>query len=90
VNVRTYGDFKRTLGERFAVDLEKGATIRDLVSKIRKNMDATKRGFLNQYKFGSSTLTVLVNGRNINALSKLETELKDCDTVTIIPLVVGG
>jgi MoaD family protein len=90
VTIKTYGNLKQALGERFTVDLKDSATLEELASKMREQGASAKKGILKSFKLGKSNLMVLVNGRNINTLSKLKTELNDGDTVTIIPLVVGG
>ncbi|UCH01303.1 MAG: MoaD family protein [Candidatus Bathyarchaeota archaeon] len=90
VNIKTYGDLRQALGERFTMDLKDGATLEELASKIRAQRSSTKKRILKSFNLSKSNQMVLVNGRNINTLNKLKTELNHGDTVTIIPLVVGG
>jgi len=72
------------------MELQDGATLEELASEIRTQKSATKKRILKSFNLSKSNQMVLVNGRNINTLNKLKTELKHGDTVTIIPLVVGG
>jgi MoaD family protein len=90
VNIKIYGDLRQALGERLTVDLKDGATLEELASKIRAQRGSTKKGILKYFNLNKSNQTILVNGRNIKTLSKLKTELNEGDTVTIIPLVIGG
>ena len=89
INIRSYGDLSKILGEQNAVDLEDEVTLSDLITKLEEKIG--KKGlFLSYNNKQKSTLTILVNGRNIQALNGLRTILKNGDTVVFIPLVVGG
>ncbi len=48
-----------------------------------------KNIFYKNNKF-SDEIIILVNGRHINHLEKLETKLKESDTVSLFPVVAGG
>ena len=91
VVVRSYGDIKRILNsDKLTVDLRDGAKIRDLISKLGGRVESSGRAFMGTYELKGSSLAVLVNGRNINALNGIDTTLKEGDVVTFMPVLVGG
>lgn len=86
--VRFYGNLKRFLGARVAVELEDGSKMRELISKLSKVKGV--EGALSEQNLEDSTLVVLVNGRNIHALDGVETVLKEGDFIIFMPVLVGG
>lgn len=87
--VRILGDLTEEFGDKVHFELEDGSKLKDLISKF-KRARYPQRGFLGRYRITGSNLVMLINGRNINVLSKLETPLNDGDIVTLLPLSTGG
>jgi MoaD family protein len=90
VRVRTYGDLRRALNDRITVVLNDGSTVKQLASKLRSMANPADRHLFREERMRGSRVTMLVNGRNIQTLRQLGTELSDGDVVTLIPLVDGG
>ena len=49
-----------------------------------------RKGFLDHTERREPELTILLNGRNILTLKRLETPLKDGDVVVLMPPATGG
>ncbi len=90
VRVRAFGDLMTPLKDESTVELETNARLGDLVSKLAEKAGSVGKGFLGRYDVMGSDLVILLNGRNIHTLQKLETQLKDGDVVTLLPPAVGG
>ena len=90
IKIRAFGDLMEPLGNESIVKLEDNARLGDLVYKLAEKMGSPRRGFLGRYNVTGSDLVILLNGRNIHTLKKLETPLKDGDVVTLLPPLVGG
>ncbi|MEM1607312.1 MAG: MoaD/ThiS family protein [Candidatus Bathyarchaeia archaeon] len=93
VKVRAFGELTSILGGEMTIELDEGANISDLISKI----SGEKSGFKEKMEHLSSqrgvtdfSLTILLNGLNINLLEGAKTRLKDGDIVVILPPVAGG
>jgi len=73
------------------VELEKGATLRDLIVKLVDTLGEKARALLLDEKGHPRKLyNVLINGLEHEALNGLDTALSEGDTVSIIPLAGGG
>ena len=90
IKVRAFGDLMALLGSETVVELETNAKLKDLVSKLAEKIGGSRKGFLGQYDVVGADLVVLVNGRSIYALKKLETSLRDGDIVALLPPAGGG
>lgn len=88
--VRVLGDLTELFGDKVYFELEDGSKLKDLIFKFKGKIGYPQRGFLGRYRITGSNLVMLINGRNINSLGKLETSLNDGDTVTLLPLAPGG
>ncbi|MBS7607026.1 MAG: MoaD/ThiS family protein [Candidatus Bathyarchaeia archaeon] len=93
VKVRAFGELAPILGGELTVELDEGASLSDLISKI----SSEKRGFKEKIRYLSGQqgvtdfgLVILLNGLNINLLEGAKTRLKDGDTVVILPSAAGG
>ena len=66
-------------------------TVEELLTKLSEKYGKNFRAYLYS-KNGKvqGFLSVLVNGKNINALEGFDTKLKQGDTVAILPPVGGG
>ena len=58
-------------------------TVRELVTKLEK-----ERGI--ELNLEISNIVVLVNGRDIEFMAGLDTELKDLDEVVVASIIAGG
>ncbi|MFB0504056.1 MAG: MoaD/ThiS family protein [Candidatus Bathyarchaeia archaeon] len=90
IRVRAFGDLMALLGKESTVELRDEARFKDLVFTLGEKTGSAKKGFLGRYNVTGPNLVILLNGRNIHALEKLDTALKDGDVVTLLPPVVGG
>ncbi len=69
----------------FDIELNEQATIHGLLQQLASQNPSTLSPLL-----WDSTLTILINGRNIHSLHGINTVLTNSDIVTLIPFVVGG
>jgi MoaD family protein len=90
IRVRVFGSLASTLGRKHDINLEEGATIRVLTNKLAKNTNQHRSGYLGEYKVGGGNLAIMVNGRNIDLLNSLDTDLNDGDDVVILHPTAGG
>ena len=79
VRVLVFGELSHHLGRSLSLKLEEGATVRSIIRLLSEGAGRNIEGF-----------TVLVNGRNIELLRGLETELMDGDLVVLLPPLSGG
>ena len=92
VKVRAFGRLIDVLGDEIDVELEPNAKVKDLLAKLREkilSLDLDEAA-LTRYERDEPELTILLNGRNIYTLKKLQTPLKDGDLVVLLPPVIGG
>jgi molybdopterin converting factor small subunit len=71
------------------LDLE-SPTLRDVLAALQKYHEGPWRRILKEDLSLPEGCVVLVNGRNIASLQKLETEIHDGDELTLTVLVAGG
>lgn len=90
VKVRAFGDLMSLLGDESIVELEDDARFKDLVSRLAEKIGSSRKGFLGSYDVSGSEIVILLNGRNIHALKKLQTPLRDGDVVVLFPPLAGG
>jgi|YelNatPaOPRAMG01_1025707.scaffolds.fasta_scaffold00131_69 molybdopterin converting factor small subunit len=76
VKVKTYGFIAQKLGSRLELELEEGATVKDLISKLSEKIKG----------FDLTQEVVLVNGK----AARQDHILNHGDEVTIMPAIVGG
>lgn len=91
IRVRFFGDLSRYLNKRrMIVEVPQSSLLIDLISNIANDVDSSILNKLIEKNEIRSGFRILVNGRNINYLNKLETKLSDGDLVTIMPTAGGG
>jgi molybdopterin synthase sulfur carrier subunit len=90
VNVRIFGNLAALLGNRQVVELNEGATVATLSSRLAESAGLKRQGYLGDYKVNGNDLAILVNGRNIRLLDGVDTVLRDRDEVVILPPTAGG
>ena len=64
--------------------------MKDLLAKLKEKSLSLEEEALTRYERNEPELTILLNGRNIYILKRLETQLKEGDTVVLLPPVIGG
>ena len=92
IRVRFYGDLKEYMKKGWTtIEVPQGSSLRDFILELAKNRSPdlleklTKNG-----KTTRSEIKIMVNGRNIVHLRGLETEIKDRDLISILPIAGGG
>jgi MoaD family protein len=92
VTVRFIGSLRASAGKsRFALELEKAVSLRELVTKIVEEQPKLKRVLIDpELDDPRTNVLMLVNGKEISVLKGLDTKLKDGDELTLIPVVHGG
>jgi molybdopterin synthase sulfur carrier subunit len=90
VKVRVFGRLAEVLGREFEVELEPDARVKDLLAKLRKIEQKIGENSLIPYFKDDPQFIILVNGFNIQTLKKLNTELRNGDTIILFPPVEGG
>jgi len=90
IKIRSFGRLMASLGNEMVVELDFDSKIGDLLSLLRRKTEAVQKEALSRFDRTEPELTVLLNGRNIQALRGLETPLKDGDLVVLLPAFHGG
>jgi molybdopterin synthase sulfur carrier subunit len=92
VNVKFLGVFRGLLGKnKVSLKLEK-PTVLSAILKLVESLSIEAKRLLVDPELNDprpNTL-ILVNGKEINVLKGLETELKEGDEITLIPVSHGG
>jgi len=90
VKVRAFGHLTALLGNQTDIELEADAKLKDLVARLKERSTGLNENFLGRFERGEPELMILLNGRNIHTLEKLQTSLNDGDIVVLLPPAVGG
>jgi molybdopterin synthase sulfur carrier subunit len=92
IKVRLIGVLKRACRkDEFQVDLDEGLSLRDVILKLIENERVLENLILDpELKDPRPNTIILINGREMNVLKGLETEIKNGDEITIIPVIHGG
>ncbi|MFQ6081283.1 MAG: ubiquitin-like small modifier protein 1 [Candidatus Bathyarchaeia archaeon] len=77
---------------KLELEISKEATVKDLLDQLveRFGRKFRERVLEPNGKELRRGIAILVNGRNIEALQRLETKLVDGDIVAVVPPVAGG
>ena len=78
-----------SLKQPITLDLE-SPTLRDVLAVLRGHHEGPWKRILKEDLSLQEGCVILVNGRNIASLAKLETEIHDGDEITFTVLVAGG
>ncbi len=92
IRVSFFGNLRdRMKKSRMTLEIPHGSSVRNFIFELAKDRDSNLITKLidEKDKIRSET-AVLVNGRNIKYLKGLDTELKDRDSVSILPIAGGG
>jgi len=92
VNVRLLGVFRGFSGKsQITLKLEQ-PTVRKVIQKLADSLSVEAKRLLIYPELNDlwSSALILVNGKEISVLNGLETEIKEGDDVTLIPVTHGG
>ena len=91
VTVRFYSILRDVIGKSKVYTLSAGVNVRQLLETLIMEHGDTVRDFLyTDYGRLKGSITILVNGVNVNHVDQLKTLLHDDDTVYLLPPVGGG
>ena len=93
VEVKFLGVFRQFSGRnRVLVKLEEPPTVRKMIQKLTEAFSSEfKRALVDpELEDPRPNALILVNGREINVLQGLETEVKDGDELVLVPVSHGG
>jgi len=91
VRVRAFATLHDLIGGSMVLELPEGSTIRSLLDELVKRFGkAFREAVLNEDGKPIKFVKILVNGRDIDFLSGLDTVLRDGDEVFLFPPVGGG
>jgi len=92
VNVRLLGVFRGFSGNsRITLKLEQ-PTVRKVIQKLGDSLHVEAKRLLVDAELNDPrpNVLILINGKEIGVLKGLETEIKEGDEVTLIPVSHGG
>lgn len=72
------------------IPLQPGDTARDLVNAMREICPPIAQEMVDEHGELTGLVHIFVNGRNIVWINGLETEIKESDTLALIPPTAGG
>ena len=78
-----------TLKEGIFLEMD-SATLRDVLRALTVKQEGALKRIIKDDLSLEKGCVILVNGRNISSLEKLETEIHDGDEITFTVLVAGG
>ena len=93
VKVHTILGLKKILGQReFELSLPAGSTVKDLLSSMVNKWgdDLSTQLFQSGSNLLLPHVRLMVNGRSIEFLNGVSTELRDGDEFLMLPLAAGG
>lgn len=90
VKVKLFANFREIAGER-EISIS-GKTAEEVLENLIEEYNGLKEEIFTDYQTGKlkDNVNILVNGREIQFLNRLETRVEDGDTVAIFPPVAGG
>jgi molybdopterin synthase sulfur carrier subunit len=92
VEVKFFTSLREITGKKAdELQLQNAITVKELLTLLSEKYGKNFREYIYDKKGKvQDFLSFLVNGRNINVLQGFDTELKQGDTIAIIPPVGGG
>jgi len=92
VKVKFLGVFKKAYGNgQISLEMEKKEKLRDLIRKIAKSSPELRRVLIDpELDNPLPNAVILVNGKEINVLQGLDTEVGNSDEIVLIPVIHGG
>jgi molybdopterin synthase sulfur carrier subunit len=89
VKVRSFAGFRHILGREREVELSEGSKVEDLLNALCAAYGEIRALLFDQAGL-KEDVNILVNGKSIDSLQGLETELSEGDEVAIFPAAIGG
>ena len=89
IKVKAFARFREAFGKEQDIELDGTATVMDLLTELCAPHDAHD-GIFDESGMIKKYVNILVNGRHIQSLSGIKTELAGGDEVAIFPPVAGG
>ncbi len=89
VNVKLPTILRKHAGGEARVNAD-GATLRELLSNLEGSYPGITRNVLTEDGALHRFINIYVNDEDVRYLGSLETELKEGDTISILPAVAGG
>lgn len=89
VKVRSFAGFGNILGRESVSELQQNASVEDLLSVLCAAHEDLKALLFDQARL-KEDVNILVNGKNIESLKGMKTELSEGDEVAIFPAAIGG
>jgi len=93
VEVRLMGVFQKLSGKkRVKIKLDEPASVKDIVTKLTEAFSQEfKKALIDaQLDDPRPNALILVDGKEINVLQGLETQVKDSQEIVLVPMVHGG
>jgi sulfur-carrier protein len=89
--LRCFADYREIIGTReMLLDLKEGQTIGGLLGTITSKYPVLRNELFEDSGDLKKFIIVLVAGRNIKFLDRMNTRLKEGDVVALLPPVGGG
>lgn len=87
---RTFGNIS-TITKQNQMDMEfEGYTAEDFLKRLIEEFGEDMKKILFPNGSLSDLIFILINGRNIEGLEGLDSEIKDGDIVSVLPMTAGG
>lgn len=89
ITIRAYGNIAKVIGNRNEVQVHDNATLRTLLEKLGEQK-GQNQGYLGEYRISGNDLAIILNGKNVEALKRASTPIRDGDEVVIVQPTAGG
>ena len=90
IRVRLFGELKEYMKDSpVTMEIPEGSSVRDFIFEMAK----IRRPFAQRLMTNNELrpeFKIMVNGRDIDFLGRMETQLRDRDMVSILPVAGGG
>lgn len=91
VTVKSFATLRNVMESRLTQELNDGSTLSDLLTLLMERYPGLRDEIFEEGRRElQDYVNILVNGRNINFINGLDTELKDGDLVVLFPPAGGG
>jgi len=91
VKVRAFATLRDLIGDQLVLELPEGSTVGSLLDELVRQLGkGLEEAILDERGKPAKFVKIMVNGRDIDFLSGLDTVLRDGDEVSLFPPVGGG